>query len=276
MKISFWFIAVLVGVILLVVGSIAAQPFAPPPDREPLPMLRGEPVPMLRHEPIRPWPGPMAVRMDVLVDGQPIRTVTHHGQTYLPVARRGAEYEIRIVNSGSRRIAAMVSVDGLSVITGQRASEQQPGYIVSPGDSVTIKGWRRDLDRVAAFRFVDRDDAYASRMGRPDNIGVIGLIAVEEFVSYRVPMAERLGDAANSYARSPRAEVGSIGTEYGRDISSEVRYVPFVRSSNKRTVTYYYDSVEALRRQGVPVDWPYPVPFPGDGPFAPPPPGHRG
>jgi hypothetical protein len=276
MKLSFWLAVVLGVLILLLWGSIAAQPFVPPPGQEPLPMLRGEPIPMLRGEPVRPWPGPMSVRMDVLVDGQPVQTVSYLGRTYLPVPRRGAEYEIRVSNSGPRRIVAIVSVDGLSVINGQKASENQPGYVVASGSSVTIKGWRRDLDRVAAFRFVDREDAYASRMGQPENIGVIGLIAVEEFVPRLMPMDQKYSDAAGSYARSPRAEVGSIGTEYGRDITSGAYYVPFVRSSNKRTVTVYYDSVEELRRIGVPVDRPYPIPFPGGGPFAPPPPGHRG
>jgi hypothetical protein len=66
-----------------------------------------------------------------------------------------------------------------------------------------------------------------------------------------------------------------IGTGYGRDIDSGIYYVSFVRSANKRTITFYYDTVEALRREGVPVDRPLPVPFPMDTEFVPPPPGYR-
>lgn len=72
-----------------------------------------------------------------------------------------------------------------------------------------------------------------------------------------------------------RAQVGSIGTEYGREIDSRVQYVPFVRSANKQVITIYYDTVAALRKAGVPVDPPMPVPFPRDSEFAPPPPGYK-
>ena len=46
-------------------------------------------------------------------------------------------------------------------------------------------------------------------------------------------------------------------------------------NSNKRAITLYYDTVDALRRAGVPAG-PSPVPFPGDTEFVPPPPGDRG
>jgi hypothetical protein len=52
--------------------------------------------------------------------------------------------------------------------------------------------------------------------------------------------------------------------------------VPFVRSANRRAITYLYDTEEALRRAGVPVDIaPLPDPFPGEE-FAPPPLGYKG
>jgi hypothetical protein len=77
-------------------------------------------------------------------------------------------------------------------------------------------------------------------------------------------------------AKGFRTEVGSIGTEYGREIDSGAYYVPFLRSSNKQTITLYYDTVAALREAGVPVDRSLPIPFPGDFKFAPPPSDYRG
>jgi hypothetical protein len=168
----------------------------------------------------------------------------------------------------------VVSVDGLSVITGQPASEQGPGYLVAPYSHILIKGWRRSLEQVAAFRFVERDQSYASLMGKPENIGVIGLVAFEERIIHPLPQLETR-DAAPA-AKGFRTEVGGVGTEYGRDIDSRAYYVPFLRSDNKQTITVYYDTVEALRAAGVPVDRPLPDPFPGDLRFAPPPPGYRG
>jgi hypothetical protein len=218
---------------------------------------------------------PMHVGMEVLVDGMPLPTARHEGKVYLPVPRVGAEYEIRVWNHGPRRVAAVVSVDGLSVVNGRPASEDSPGYLVAPYSSIVIKGWRRNLDAVAAFRFVGRDESYAGKTGRPENIGVIGLVAIEELVWQPRPGLER-ADAGSPAATGARAAVGGIGTEYGREVDSRAYYVPFVRSSNRRTETFYYDTVEALRAASVPVDRPAPVPFPRDTEFAPPPPGYKG
>lgn len=210
----------------------------------------------------------MRVCLDILVDGKPVRTISHKGKTYLPVATLGKEYEIRVSNHGPRRITAIVSVDGLSVISGKLASATDAGYLVEARGSIIIKGWRRNLNTVAAFGFVEPKKSYAARMGRPENVGVIGLVAFEELALRPRPWREK--GILSSKAKN--AKSGGVGTDYGRDVDSRVYYVPFVRSTNKRTITYYYDTVKALRDAGVPVDPPAPVPFPGDGEFAKPPP----
>jgi hypothetical protein len=233
----------------------------------------GDANPEERKDLVLPRPGLMRAEMDILVNGRPLPTVLHRGRTYLPVPRIGEEYQIRVWNHGPRRVAAVVSVDGLSVITGQAASEHGPGYIVAPYSHIQIKGWRRSLDNVAAFRFVERDRSYANLVGKPENVGVIGLVAFEERVIHPQPLLERRDSAA---AKGFRTEVGSVGTEYGREIDSRAYYVPFLRSSHKQTITVYYDTAEALRAAGVPVDRELPVPFPGEFKFAPPPPGYRG
>jgi len=168
---------------------------APPPKAQPVP---SHPMPERAHliMPPRPLPERMNVSMDILVAGRTLATVQHAGRTYLPVPEIGAEYEIRVSNHGPRRITALVSVDGLSVITGEPASESQPGYIVASHSRILIKGWRRDLDRVAAFRFVPRDKSYAALMGRPEDVGVIGLVAFEELVRVPHPMFEEKDAAA--------------------------------------------------------------------------------
>jgi hypothetical protein len=216
----------------------------------------------------------MRVGLEVLVGGRPLPTVRHAGKTYLPVPRLGVEYEIRVWNEGPRRIAAIVSVDGLSVINGRPASADSAGYLVDPHTSIRIKGWRRSLDTVAAFSFEERGKSYAELRGYPEDVGVIGLVAVEEMGRWPRPLLERRGDAAPS-AQGTYGEVGGTGTGYGRDLDSPAYRVPFLRSGNRLTVTLYYDTAEALRRAGVPIDGPAPVPFPGDMEFAPPPPGPR-
>jgi hypothetical protein len=232
-------------------------------------LCSSSPAVELTYRPPRPANG-MSVGMEILVDGQPLRPIEHEGKTYLPVPRLGAEYTIRISNHGPRRITAIVSVDGLSVINGKRASASHPGYMVLPRSSIVIAGWRRDLDRVAAFSFQERDKSYAHLTGRPENIGVIGLVAIEELTWLPRPVLKQ-ESLSDSSARMRQGKVGNTGTGYGRDIDSRVYYVPFVRSDNKRTITFYYDTVEALRKAGVPVDDPLPRPFPADTEFVPPP-----
>jgi hypothetical protein len=239
------------------------QPPAGQPDKRP---VERQPVEFGRP----PRPG-MRVSLDILVDGKPMPVVQHQGKTYLPVPKLGVEYAIRVANEGPRRVVAIVSVDGLSVMNGQPASEEHTGYIVAPGGNIVIKGWRRNMDTVAAFAFVEREKSYAALMGRPENVGVIGLVAIEELAVRPQPLLRE--DRQLSTAQKGKGEVGNTGTGYGRDVDSRIYYVPFVRSNNKRTITIYYDTVEALRKAGVPVDRPTPVPFPRDSEFAPPPPG---
>jgi hypothetical protein len=202
----------------------------------------------------------MSVSLEVLVRGRPLPTFRYAGSLYLPVPRLGDAYEIRIRNSGLRRIAALVSVDGLSVLSGLPASAAEPGYLVDPGGSIRIKGWRRDRNTVAAFYFTGREESYAAGLGRPENVGVIRLLAIEEQAPLRPrPWLEK-EDAAR--AAMMHREAGDTGTGYGRDLDSPVYEVPFARSGNTRTIVLYYDTVEGLRRQGVPVDEPFSEPIP--------------
>jgi hypothetical protein len=243
----------------------------PAADRGELPAAANRDQDMGRQRPEYALPpyNRLHVSLDVLADGRPLPTVWHAGKTYLPVPRLGMEYALRVWNHGSRRITAVVSVDGLSVISGQPASADQPGYLVDPRSHILIKGWRRNLEVVAAFSFEPRDQSYASRLGHPENIGVIGLVAFEELTRGPRPLREQ-PRAAKSFQRASGA-VGDTGTGYGRDVDSLVYEVPFLRSANTQTITVYYDTAEALRRAGVPVPDALPVPFPHHGEFAPPP-----
>jgi hypothetical protein len=216
----------------------------------------------LKYRPVPPDvyvvpPDRMNVTMDVLIDGTPARTVEHEGRLYLPVPRMGEEYEIRVSNHGPRRIAAIVSVDGLSVIDGRRATEASPGYLVGSHRSVVIKGWRRNRDTVAAFTFEDRFNSYAYRRGHRDDIGVIRLVAIEEMPHRTYPLAEFKGRPAE--AKGGRAAVGGTGTGWGRDIGSSSVRVPFVRGWYSRSITIHYDTEDALRRAGVPLDMVYAI-----------------
>ena len=97
----------------------------------------------------------------------------HDGKAYV-VGRPGNEYQVSLRSRGEE-VLAVVSVDGVNVVTGETAAAQQSGYVLAPGRSMDIRGWRKSMERIAAFYFTELPDSYAARTGRPENVGVIGV-----------------------------------------------------------------------------------------------------
>src|SRR5512139_1991559 len=121
----------------------------------------------------------------------------HRGRQYV-VGQPGNEYAIRVRNCSDRRVLAVVSVDGVNVVTGETAAPDQSGYVIEPYGEVTIQGWRKDLERTAAFYFSDPGDAYATRTGRPDDLGVIGVALFRERERAWVQSPEAVSRAAGA------------------------------------------------------------------------------
>src|SRR2546428_8289309 len=109
-------------------------------------------------------------------EGRVLPVYWHQGRRYV-VGKPGNEYAIGVRNGSSGRVLAVMSVDGVNVISGDTASPQQSGYVLAPYESADIAGWRKSLARTAAFYFTALPDSYAARTGRPDNVGVIGVAA---------------------------------------------------------------------------------------------------
>lgn len=172
---------------------------------------------------------------------------------------RGHEYGLRIRNDSDVRVLAVVSVDGVNAVSGETASPAQPGYVIEPGAVATIEGWRKSLDRTAAFVFTDPSRAYATRTGRPDDVGVIGVALFRERAPAPPPEAElaraKTQDATTTAAaRQPaRAAAPSLGTGHGRSEHSPARWTAFERASATpdEIVALRYESRIALIAMGV-------------------------
>lgn len=67
------------------------------------------------------------------------------------------------------------------MLNGQPGSLKNRGYVLEPGESLVIEGFRKNEREVAAFRFASPDDAYASNSAAGDsrNLGVIGVALFE-------------------------------------------------------------------------------------------------
>jgi hypothetical protein len=214
-------------------------------------------------------------------EGRRLPVYWHEGRAYI-AGKPGNEYQLTVRNRLGEDLLAVVSVDGVNVVSGETADTAQSGYVLSPRRALDIQGWRKSLSQTAAFYFTRLPDSYAARTGRPDNVGVIGVAlfkrkpsppaSISEYAPRaRAEARESAGAAADS-ANAAKPSEAQLGTGHGRREESHAQYVAFERASSSpsETVVIYYDSQRNLVARGVirepiPVA-PLPRPFPG---FAP-------
>ena len=202
----------------------------------------------------------------------------------------GHEYDLRIRNCTDVRVLAVISVDGVNVITGRSAAPSQSGYVLAPGEQLIVEGWRKSLQHTAAFVFTDPADSYAARTGRPDDVGVIGvalfrelrpkIVAQEPVTVLPAVPANRADRAAESSAKADGEEASgrrsaSLGTGHGRTENSAAQWTHFERASDDpdETISIRYETRDTLAALGVlPRDRPRdrdPEPFPAQLGFVP-------
>ena len=136
-------------------------------------------------------------------DGRVLSVHSKEGRHWV-VGTPGQEYGIRVCNSTGERVLAVMSVDGVNVVTGQTASPAQSGYVLSAHECADINGWRKSDTATAAFYFTELPDAYAARTGRPENVGVIGVAFYRERPQ-RISWKDTPAPAAASPAAEPAA-----------------------------------------------------------------------
>jgi hypothetical protein len=191
-------------------------------------------------------------------DGRRLPVYWHQGRAYV-VGKPGDEYRIAVRNRQDADLLAVMSVDGVNVITGETAQPMQSGYVLGARGRLEVQGWRKSLARTAAFYFTELDDSYAARTGRPDNVGVIGVALFRRKAEPPQPfgaIAPEPGAAARS-RRAPAEDAAKaqqpLGTGHGRSEVSRARYVEFERASSQpaEIVTLRYDSYRNLLAMGV-------------------------
>ncbi len=233
-------------------------------------------------------PGPQAraddrLQVDIIerASGRVLPSWQHDGRRHV-AGEPGVRYLIRVRNTTPRRLLAVVSVDGVNVLSGETAAPDQRGYVLAPWSTSEIDGWRKSLDEVAAFYFTELPDSYAARTRRPDNVGVIGLAVFEAWEAPPRPRAELewareraapapLDDTTQDALGAARAEAPAaaarIGTGHGERYTSVVSTTEFRRASSTpaEIVTIEYDRHANLVARGIvpPPVVAEPDPFPG-------------
>jgi hypothetical protein len=136
------------------------------------------------------------------------------GRAYV-LGNIGERYRIHIGNPTSRRVEAVVSVDGLDAIDGRTASfDDKRGYVIPAYGDITIDGFRTSVDKVATFRFSSVRDSYAARKGQERNVGVIGVAFFPERERPPVAVMPRptpYYDDHRKYDDQPRSSAPSKG-----------------------------------------------------------------
>ena len=138
----------------------------------------------------RPAPPPYSFSIED-ENGNSLPTFVKDGRTFL-LGEPGLRYNIRVRNPTGRRVEAVVSVDGRDALSGQPGDYvNQRGYVLPAYGSLLVEGFRRSLEEVAVFRFTSPEDSYSSRMGTPQNVGVIGVAFFPERVQPPAPVTRR-------------------------------------------------------------------------------------
>jgi len=115
---------------------------------------------------------------------------------FLLAGVEGARYKLRFRNFSDRSYEVVATVDGLDVLSGKVGSLRQGGYILRPQQALTVEGFRKSQNEVAAFRFAAPGRAYAANIDAGDvrNIGIIGAALFEieplDVVNRASPIAE--------------------------------------------------------------------------------------
>ena len=139
--------------------------------------------------------------------------LTRNGNQFYLRGVKGQRYQLSYRNYSNKTYEIVATVDGLDVINGSAGSLSNSGYVLEPNGTLTIEGFRKNRNEVAAFRFADAQDAYAANTpsGSVRNTGVIGTAVFE--LNAPQPVAPRRPNPnqpqafpadSNGYAPPPR------------------------------------------------------------------------
>jgi hypothetical protein len=160
--------------------------------------------------------------------GHQLPTFHKSGQTYV-LGGLGDRYNLRVRNHSGRRVEAVITVDGRDVVSGSVGDySNQRGYLIDAYGEVVVEGFRQNFQEVAAFRFSNPGDSYSSRMGTPQNVGVVGVAIFPERPRPR-PASKPIARTAPRY--EPRHDYDYSYEGGSRRMKSEGRSSPAAESA---------------------------------------------
>jgi len=134
------------------------------------------------------------------------------GDRWFVVGQEGRRYSIVVRNRTALRLEVVLSVDGLDVLDGAKASVRKPGYIMAPNSELKVEGFRQSTESVAAFRFSPVRESYAAeKYHNTRNVGVIGIALFNEvgtnpWTEQEVQKRLKANPFPGRFAAPPRAD----------------------------------------------------------------------
>jgi hypothetical protein len=216
--------------------------------------------------------------VEILVNGHKVDEYLKDGKVFIE-ARKNTKYSIKIKNNSWKKILAILTVDGLSVVDGKEASFDSPGYVIYPHHSSTIDGWRKSDSEVAEFYFSDLEKSYAAKIDKNGNQGIIGVAIYQEkepqvvlttYTYTETPQwpyqnTKYFGTCTSAYSSQVKSRnlgassmnycsssIQDYGTGWGEVKKSEVINTSF--ESDKSTLTILeilYNSRKELEKMGI-------------------------
>lgn len=218
-------------------------------------------------------------KVDIKVNGKSVDQYEHNDCTFIE-AREGTEYSISVRNNSYKRKLAIVTVDGLNVITGEpQGNDNKNGYVINAHDVLEIKGFRQDMNSVGTFKFCKKGASYCNEKGLKGNNGVIGVRVYDEksaaflYSSWNSSSNSPFGDyicadrqtKSNDPATVYRSSVSTsfvtvstqdddsfdIGTTWGKKVKDSAVEVSFEPEVDFDETIIYYDTRINLEKMGI-------------------------
>ncbi len=167
--------------------------------------------------------------VEVVIDGRPGSEYLAGGRRYVE-ALENAEYELRIHNPTSSRVAVALSVDGMNTIDARHTSAWDAHkWVVEPYGTISVRGWQMSSENARRFFFTNERDSYGAKIGQTANLGVIAAVFYRErkpIIITPVTPGRREEKSMNKGEDRPRNEpmpsLGeSAGTSGNRDAAKE-------------------------------------------------------
>jgi len=168
--------------------------------------------------------------LEVLVNDRPVKEYENEDKIFIE-GRKGSEYSLRVRNNNYNRILAVITVDGINVISGKPSAEDdRAGYIVNGYSSIKVQGFRKDLETVGAFKFCEKGNAYSEEIGLKGNTGVIGVRIFDEVQRFKyIPICN---DGWNDFNRNSYWTSNNCSDTLGCDWTSSTTYSSNVKTSS--------------------------------------------